>query len=164
MTDDISFNSRDAQVARQLIAEARGLASVAGRARLISSRFIGLPYIVHPLAGSPDAPERLVIRFDGFDCITYIETVLALSLARSVQEFPAKLREIRYEDGLVEWSKRLHYTSDWAAHQVRRGLLRDMTQGEGAVVREKTLSFIQGLKPKTIKLRYYPKEQFAYVS
>ena len=164
MTDDISFNSRDAQLARQLIAEARGVASVAGRAKLISSRFIDLPYIVNPLAGSPNAPERLIVRFDGFDCVTYVETVLALSLARGVREFPVKLSELRYEDGQVEWSKRFHYTSDWAAYQLRRGLLRDMTLGEGAVVREKTLSFIPGLKPKTIQLRYYPKEQFAYVS
>ncbi len=164
MTDDISFNSRDAELARRLIAEARAVASTAGRAKLISSRFIGVPYIVNPLAGSPNGSERLVVRFDGFDCITYVETVLALSLARDVREFTAKLAEIRYENGQVEWAKRLHYTSDWAAYQVRRGLLRDMTQDEGAVIREKTLSFIPGLEPKTIKLRYYPKEQFGYVS
>jgi len=161
MTDDFSLTPRDAQLVRQLLAESRGIASTAGRAKLISSRFIGQPYIVNPLAGSP---ERLVVRFDGFDCVTYVETVMALSLARGVQEFTAKLGEIRYEDGQVEWSKRFHYTSDWAAYQMRRGLLRDMTQDEGAVVREKTLSFIPGLNPKTIKLRYYPKEQFAYVS
>src|SRR5262249_34728006 len=100
----------------------------------------------------------------GFDCVTYVETVLALSISRSVEEFLMNLRELRYDDGKVEWAKRLHYTTDWAAHHIRHNFLRDMTLGDETVVIEKTLSFIEGLRPKRVRIRYYPKIQYSAVS
>jgi hypothetical protein len=163
MTQD-SINAQDAQLANRLIADARRHVSLAARLKFLSSRFLGLPYIVGPLIGSPSEPERFVVRFDGFDCVTYVETVLALALARNADEFATNLREIRYENGQVEWRRRLHYTSDWAAYQIRRGLLREMSNLDGSVVRDKTLGFVRGLPARPVSLRYYPKEQFAYVS
>lgn len=164
MAIDNSLNPHNAAIARNLITEAKSAATAVGRMKLISSHFIGLPYIVNPLIGSLTVPEELVVRFDGFDCVTYVETVLALSLSRSVEEFPMKLRDLRYQNGQVEWQKRLHYTTDWAAYHIRRGFLRDMTAGDETVVVEKTLSFIEGLRPKTVMIRYYPKDRFPSVS
>jgi Protein of unknown function (DUF1460) len=164
MTNDFSRQSPEYQLAQQLLTEARGEPNVAARARLISARLLGQPYRANPLGGSPQAPERLVVRLDGFDCVTYVETVLALSLVREAEAFPARLRDIRYENGRVEWVRRLHYIHDWAAYQQQCGVLRDMTQGEGAVVKEKTLSLVPGLPTKTVPIRYYPKSQFPAVS
>lgn len=159
-----TLQSRDALLIRQLIADAHPLKSVGGRMKYISGRLLGLPYIAGPLVGSPDTPEELVTRMDGFDCTTYLQTVLALALARSADEFVMKLREIRYVDGDVKYRKRLHYTVDWAQYQIRRGLLADLTMGEETVAREKTLSFLKGIEPMRVLLRYYPKPALGSVS
>jgi len=159
-----TLQSRDALLIRQLIADARPLKSVGERMKYISGRLLGLPYIANPLIGSPDTPEELVTRMDGFDCTTYLQTVLALALARSPEEFVVKLREIRYADGDVNYRKRLHYTADWAQYQIRRGLLADLTLGEETVAREKTLSFLKGIEPMRVLLRYYPKPALGSVS
>jgi len=125
---------------------------------------LGLPYIANPLIGSPSTPEELVTRMDAFDCTTYLQTVLALALAKSLDDFVNKLREIRYVGGEVNYYKRLHYTVDWAQYQARRGLLVDLTMGEETVAQEKTLSFLKGIEPKRILLRYYHKAALSSVS
>lgn len=156
--------ARDAQLIRQLIADTRPMKSIGERMKYVSARLLGLPYIVNPLIGSPTQPEELVTRMDAFDCTTYLQTVLALALAKNPDEFTSKLRKIRYIDGDVEYRKRLHYTADWAQYQARRGLLIDLTMGEETVAREKTLSFLKGIEPKRILLRYYTKAALGSVS
>ncbi|MDX2029305.1 MAG: DUF1460 domain-containing protein [Blastocatellia bacterium] len=158
------LSARDAGFVRALLGELRGERSFRRRAKQISARFLGAPYLLNPLVGSAEVPERFVIRFDGFDCVTYIETVLALAHARDVEDFVARLRAIRYEGAVVEWPKRLHYTTDWAASQIRNGLLKDMTLGEGTIPQKKTLDFLPGLPPRMAEYRYFPKQSFAYVS
>ena len=159
-----TFQSRDAQLIRQLIADTRPMKSIGERMKYVSARLLGLPYIANPLIGSPNQPEELVTRMDGFDCTTYLQTVLALALAKNLDEFTDKLCKIRYIDGDVDYRKRLHYTADWAQYQTRRGLLVDLTLGEEMVVREKTLSFLKGIEPKRILLRYYPKATLSSAS
>lgn len=164
LSNDAFRTPRDEQIARALITEAKPLDSITARMKYLSSRFIGLPYIVNPLTGSQTIPEQLVARFDGFDCVTYLETILALSLARGVDNFTDQLKKIRYLDGEVEWAHRLHYTTDWAAYHISRGFLRDMTAGEDTVERERRLSLIDGLQPRVITIRYYPKDRYLYTS
>jgi hypothetical protein len=164
MNNHVFRTPRDEQIAQAMIAEVKAFDSISAKIKYLSSRLIGLPYLVNPLIGSLHVPEQLVARFDGFDCVTYVETILALSLARGLDQFADRLREIRYLDGEVEWSHRLHYTTDWAAYHIGRGFLRDMTIGEDTVVRERTLSLIQGLPPKNISLRYYPKDRYPSMS
>lgn len=159
-----TIQARDVQLIRQLIADMRQMKSIGERMKYISGRLLGLPYIANPLIGSPGAPEELVTRMDAFDCTTYLQTVLALGLAKSANEFVARLREIRYVDGDVNYHKRLHYTTDWAQSQVRRGLLTDLTLGEDIIAREKTLSFLREIEPRRVTMRYYLKPALAYVS
>ena len=156
--------ARDAQLIRQLIADTRPMKSIGERMKYVSGRLLGLPYIANPLIGSPNVPEELVTRMDAFDCTTYLQTVLALALAKSTDEFVTRLREIRYVDGEVDYYKRLHYTMDWAQYQVRRGLLVDLTLGEEIIVREKTLSFLKGIEPRRVTMRYFAKTALGYVS
>ncbi|MFN0088389.1 MAG: N-acetylmuramoyl-L-alanine amidase-like domain-containing protein [Blastocatellia bacterium] len=159
-----TLSSRDAAFVRGLLGELRAEHSIRRRAKLLSARFLGAPYLVHPLIGSVEEPEQFVIRFDGFDCVTYIETVLALAHARDAEDFTARLRAIRYEEGVIDWRKRLHYTTDWAAWQIRQGLLKDMTLGEGTIPLRKTLDFLPDLPPRAAEYRYFPKQSFGYVS
>ncbi|WP_263788399.1 DUF1460 domain-containing protein [Salinibacter grassmerensis] len=112
----------------------------------IGHHFRGRPY----LTGTLDAPETeaLVVRFDGFDCVTFVET--ALALARSTQAsdttyagFARRLAEQRYRDGgPVGYCGRLHYFTEWITNNSKRGHVRRLgTELKGRPLRD-TVDFM----------------------
>lgn len=67
-------------------------------------------------------------RIDAFDCDTYVNTVVALALANSLQGFQHCMKLLRYKNGTVCYIKRNHFTSiDWNANNQQRGILKDIT-------------------------------------
>src|ERR1700674_2446721 len=92
----------------QLLSKTRYESSINSRIDLLSRRFLGRSYKPNPLIGSADTAEVFTASLDGFDCVTYIETILALACASNVDDFIEWLRKIRYEQGLVEWERRNH--------------------------------------------------------
>ncbi len=112
----------------------------------VGRHFRGRPY----RTGTLDAPttETLVARLDGFDCVTFIET--ALALARSAQAsdttyagFARRLAEQRYRDGgPVGYCGRLHYFTEWITDNEKRDHVRRLgAQLEGRPLRD-TLDFM----------------------
>ncbi len=164
INSDDAIKPRDTRLIRRLIAESKTQPNIGQRIKIISSSLIGYPYIVNPLVGSATEPEMFVTRMDGFDCVTYLETVLALAGSQNVGDFVERLRETRYEGGDVSWRKRLHYTTDWSRYHIKRGFLLDLTRGDETVLRTKTLDFLKGFKPKTARFRYFPKRKLKSVS
>lgn len=112
----------------------------------LGTQFRGRPY----LAGTLDEPqtEHLVIRFDGFDCVTFVETVLAMARGVAVEEysyaaFAQHLRDQRYRDGAMNgYCSRLHYFSEWVANNEARGTMRNMTGDLDGVSLSDTLTFM----------------------
>lgn len=153
----------DKQFIRQLLRQAAAQATVGQRLKVISGQLLGFPYLVNPLQGSLTEPEQMVATLAGFDCVTYIETALALALAASVSEFPELLREIRYVYGEVAWRRRHHYSVDWVRHNIRRGFLADLTRGENVVQRRKSLDLIPGLPPRIVSFAYFPKKKLGFI-
>lgn len=102
--------------------------------RLLSfaKSFIGTPY----KGGTLDTGENetLIVRTDSLDCTTYVETVLALYLSSfkdnpGYDDFSESLRYIRYRGGVIDgYASRLHYFSDWASDNEKKGILREVTQ------------------------------------
>jgi hypothetical protein len=154
----------DRALIEQLLKEAEAYTGIGERMRVISERLLGSKYIVKPLKGSLDSPEQFVTRTDGFDCVTYVETVLALGKSKSADEFAGHLREIRYKDGEVDYIKRLHYISEWNEVKILSGVLQDVTQGKGTIECTKPLSWLKGIRPKVAQFRYFPKSQLKQVS
>src|SRR5579885_1333736 len=103
----------DRRRAEQLLHAARGESSVARRIEIFSRILLGRPYRSSPLIGSAATPEVFIAALDGFDCVTYIESVLALARATGVAGFLTSLRRIRYERGRVRWESRNHYMTRW---------------------------------------------------
>jgi hypothetical protein len=155
---------KDRRVLEQLLAEAQRQPTLAARMKLISARLLGQPYIVHPLVGSVTEPEQFVVRMDGFDCVTFIETVLAASNATTVEDFLNRLRKLRYANGEVSYLTRMHYTTDWHAAQVRNGFFQDLTHGPQIAERAKILNGVPGLPSRNVTVRYFPKSKLAEVS
>ncbi|HZS65210.1 MAG TPA: N-acetylmuramoyl-L-alanine amidase-like domain-containing protein [Xanthobacteraceae bacterium] len=96
--------------------------AVQPRIEFISRALLGVRYQADTLIGGPWQAERLVMREDAFDCVTYCETVLAAALSRNVEEFPSMLRRIRYAHDEVRWSDRNHYFADWIARNADKGI------------------------------------------
>jgi hypothetical protein len=70
-------------------------------------QFIGARYLNSPLGEGKMPDTDPLIRFDAFDCTTFVETVLADSDLK-------RLNRIRYKDGDVDFLSRNHFIeSDW---------------------------------------------------
>jgi len=115
----------------------------------VGSIFVGWPYTPQTLeapwieaaaAGAPmnGALERLVINLREFDCVTFVENVLALTwfvrehgVAALADEVAARnvyeryIVELRYRGNSIDgYASRLHYFSEWLSDNAERGALR----------------------------------------
>src|SRR6266571_1254044 len=108
----------------QLLLKTKSRRFPASRIDALSHHFLGRPYKGNPLIGSSDTPEVFTASLDGFDCVTYVETILALARASTVDEFSKWLRKIRYEQGCVRWVRRNHYMTAWIRNNVKEGFVR----------------------------------------
>jgi len=111
----------------------------------VGEQLLGRPYV----AGMLDKPEAetLVVDLTGFDCVLYIENVLALSRAialgeTSYEAYAEGVRQLRYRDGALAYCSRLHYFSDWIADNERRGAVRNVTAEVGGEPFDRRLTFM----------------------
>ena len=135
----------------RLIGKASALPTVAQRIAYISRALIGAPYIGYTLIGGPHKAERFVARDDGFDCVTFCETVLAAARVFRAAEFEPELKKIRYRESAVEWRERNHYFSDWCEFNIANGVCRAVAM-PGAEPVEKTLTTMPGFGPRRMSL------------
>jgi hypothetical protein len=93
--------------------------------------FLGATYTPGTL--EVEGPERLVVNLRELDCVTYVETVLAMVriLRAGTPDFESYKRElvrIRYRDGvLAGYPSRLHYFSEWISNNESKGIVQDVT-------------------------------------
>jgi len=143
--------------AESLLRDLEGVSSIAARISKISQRFLGRPYVEAPLGGGVDRREVFSASLDGFDCVTYIESVLAFAVSRTLDEFIDSLRKIRYAEGTIGWFSRNHYMIDWARNNDAAGFVSNMTTGEHTVERTCHLNLVPGLPSRTETFSYFPK-------
>jgi hypothetical protein len=125
---------------------------------VLSRHFLGYPYVADPLIGSSDTSEVFTASLDGFDCVTYIETILALARASNADEFVEWLRKIRYEQGRIEWERRNHYMTQWIRNNVGEGLLKPVSMPAVPThSRERVLSVVPGLAAQRTHVKCIPK-------
>jgi len=142
-----------------LINAARDLERVSQRIVYISAELRGVRYLAYSLIGGPKRQERLVVRDDGFDCVTYCETVLAAARARDPGEFEEALRKIRYHDGVIEWRERNHYFFEWGEHNVENGFC-DYLHMDGEVEITKTVYWHRELGKRQFRMTVIPRKEF----
>jgi len=121
----------------------------------IGRTFVGTPYVPHTLEAP--GPEHLVIDFRELDCVTFVETALAVTRfaldpgaatllrhrGRAERRYEELLREIRYRGGKLDgYPSRLHYFTDWIADAEAKGLVRDVTRELGGVQDTEPIDFM----------------------
>jgi hypothetical protein len=156
----VGLNKR--QVAR-LLQRLNKTDSMDARVDQASKLFLNRPYVENPLGGGPRRKEVLRVSLDAFDCVTYMEAVLALAASRNANEFLQELRRLRYRSGNVLWFDRNHYMVDWLASNKTRGSIKDLTRGRDTVAKTRTLDVVHGLPPRRVTFRCFPKRRFARI-
>jgi hypothetical protein len=135
----------------------------AGRGiELLSRHFLGCAYKPNPLIGSADSAEVFTAALDGFDCVTYVETIVALARASNADDFAEWLRKIRYEQGRIQWKRRNHYMTAWIRNNQCQGIIRPLSiVALPTVSRERVLDVVPGLAPRRISVKCVPKAAIA---
>ena len=148
----------DRRRVEQLLSETRHDPSAGSRIEVLSRHFLGQPYKPTPLIGAAGTPEVFTASFDGFDCVTYIETVLALARASSVDDFVKWLRKIRYEQGRIQWEQRNHYMTGWIRNNVREWIIKPVSMPAVPMLsRERVLNVVPGLAAQRTRVKCVPK-------
>jgi hypothetical protein len=141
----------------QVLSKTKYDRSAVNRIDAISRHFLGYSYKPNPLIGSADTAEVFTASLDGFDCVTYIETVLALARASNVDEFLVWLRKIRYQRGCIRWELRNHYMTFWIRNNLREGIVRKpATRAVPTLSKERVLNVVAGLAPRRARMKYMP--------
>lgn len=101
----------------------------------VGKLLLGTPYTEKSL--DQDTVENLIVRLDGLDCTTFVETALALArcISSSIltySNFENELTKIRYRGGkLNSYTSRLHYFSEWIFDNSAKGIIKDVTHEIG---------------------------------
>ncbi len=103
----------------------------------IGMEFLGAEYVAGLLDESDR--EQLVVSFSKFDCVLFVETVLAVSRSiaanqTTFESFTAELQALRYRGGMIDgYCSRLHYFSDWIDDNEERGNVKNLTEQLGGL-------------------------------
>lgn len=103
------------------IGRALGAPAGAARASAASAPLLGARYALSPLGeGTGEDPDPR-FRLDAFDCVTFVETALALGSAATLDEARRALDDIRYRSR-IHVADRLHEVlSQWIPSNVAKG-------------------------------------------
>lgn len=129
--------------------------SMGKRAITVGELAIGTPYVPNTLeayikaGGSPLGNEKLTLSLTQFDCVTLVESCLAVARASegrhapSWSRFAREVERMRYRGGVRRgYASRLHYFSEWIADGEKRGLVRDMGKALGGAEDARPLRFM----------------------
>jgi hypothetical protein len=90
--------------------------------------FVGSASGLDPLGDGVGLDPKVTYSLAKFDCTTYVETVLAISHSKSMDEIPKQLTRIRYQNGQVDFFKRNHFmVSDWIPANTQQGFVSEIT-------------------------------------
>lgn len=112
----------------------------------VGRQFLGTAYV----GGLLDKPEKecLVINLNGLDCVTFLESTVALSLIikenkTRFEDFCEQLKFIRYRNGILDgYSSRLHYFYEWLNNNQQKGILENITEVVGGKPYDKKVNFM----------------------
>jgi len=120
----------------------------------LGETFVGATYTPGTLEAP--GPERVIINLHEFDCVTFIENMLAMTRfirhdgsaalgdrPDAEARYARYLEDIRYRGGRLDgYPSRLHYFSEWLSDNAARGELRLLASELGGVEDTEPLSFM----------------------
>jgi Protein of unknown function (DUF1460) len=108
--------------------------------------FLGTPYVAKTLDRTIE--ENLVVNLREFDCTTFVESTLAITLTLksghpTLANFLEQLQKIRYRDGSLNgYASRLHYFSEWMTNNQAKSIVTDISALLGGIKDPLDLNFM----------------------
>ncbi len=112
----------------------------------IAEQLLDTPYQEKLLDES--STETLTLSLQKFDCVLFIESVLAMTRGIAKQDYSTStyvqnIREQRYVNGEMKgYCSRLHYFSEWLAENQKRNIVKSLTSELDGIPINKTLNFM----------------------
>lgn len=101
------------------------------RIKKTADYFLDAPYLLEPLGEGLKGPysQEPLYRTDQFDCVSYVDTVLALYKAHNFNEFKQNILKVRYAGHQPHYIYRTDWFSDleWFPNTQRLGWTQDVT-------------------------------------
>ena len=107
-----------------------GIADANALIEFYARQLLGTPYVAHTLEADE---EVLTINIHELDCLTFIESLYALTRATlnhrySWRDYAANIENVRYRGGTMgDYSSHIHYISEWIIDNHLRGNLVEVT-------------------------------------
>lgn len=98
------------------------------RAEAATAPLLGAPYLASPLGegSGPDPDPRF--RLDAFDCMTFVETAVALGSARSLDDAALALDDVRYAATPSLAGRNHEVLSQWIPSNLAKGWIVEATR------------------------------------
>ncbi len=107
-------------------------APLAERIDAVSETMLGKPYVADPLGEGDGIDPQPTVRYDAYDCLTFVEEVLALSMSGDPEHAAEVRLALRYADSEVDYTRRNHFMElQWIPRAIEEGWLRDSTADYG---------------------------------
>lgn len=135
----VLYTPTDVQVFNTVLDEAKKThlsdSAIGSIVLYVGEQLLNTPYV----GGVLDKPEteKLVVDLSRLDCVTFLESVVALSMTiqkgnTQFDDFCQELQFIRYRDGVMNgYASRLHYFSEWIQNNAQKGILEPVTADIG---------------------------------
>lgn len=159
LISQVIFSQKDVQIFNSILSEAKKTnlsdSAIDKIVIHIGKQLLGTPYV----GGVLDKPEKenLVINLSELDCVTFLESTVALSLTikknkTQFEDFCNELKFIRYRDGVMNgYASRSHYFYDWINNNEKKGILQNITSVIGGK------PYIRTVNSMTANRALYPK-------
>ncbi len=141
--EDVARFQKVVQYAKQQNLPDRAIGEIV---QAIADNFLGQPYAEGLLDKSGE--EKLIVTLNKFDCVLFVETVLAIARGVAIQDydyqnFVDRIEEQRYLNGKMNgYCSRLHYFSEWINDNQKRQNVENITAKLGGVPMNKQLNFM----------------------
>jgi len=109
---------------------------IAERLAAVTQPLLGVPYVSDPMGEGEGYDPDPFQRYDGFDCLTFVEEALALALAGDPVHSAQVRGSLRYGGREPSYAHRDHFMElQWIPDAVRNGWIRETTADYGEVER-----------------------------
>ena len=112
----------------------------------IARYFLSTPYVAKTLDVNGD--EHLVVNLREFDCTTFLENVVSLSLCvknrtTDFETYCQTLIKFRYRSGIIEeYPSRLHYFTEWLLDNEKKQLISIVSNNFATDIIDPTVNFM----------------------
>ncbi|WP_114993195.1 N-acetylmuramoyl-L-alanine amidase-like domain-containing protein [Synechococcus sp. UW179A] len=102
--------------------------------------FVGSPYMAMSLDQS--GREQLRLDLTQFDCMLFVEQLLAVVSAESFDDFAVRTKRLRYRNGEIGYCTRQHYFHDWVGSAQAQGVIESQPVWSAQATRNLPLNFM----------------------